>query len=59
MYVTTTSPTPVRRRVADVSFPVIFIETAIVIPFPGEEDKAQALFLAFDNQVHFNGAKKK
>lgn len=51
MYVTTTTATPARRLAVDISFPVIFIDTVIVIPFPSEEDKAQALFLAFDDQV--------
>nr|CAH0105720.1 unnamed protein product [Daphnia galeata] len=46
-YVSTTAPTPARRLVADISNPIFFVETAIIIPFPPETNNDDVLYLAF------------
>lgn len=51
MCVSTTSPTPTRRLSTDTSYPVMFLETAILIPFPNERDKGEVLYLAFTTNV--------
>lgn len=51
MYITATAPTPSRLLVTDVSYPVYFVDTAIMIPFPTELDNTEALYLAFQNMV--------
>ena len=51
MLVTTIAPTLSRRLVIDTSHPVFFVETAILIPFPSEEDSAQVLLLVFKPTV--------
>lgn len=51
MYVSTTAPTPARRLVADISNPIFFVETAIIIPFPPETNNDDVLYLAFQPKV--------
>lgn len=51
MLVTTTAPTLARRQVLDISFPVFFVDTAILIPFPSEEDNTEILLEVFQPTV--------
>jgi hypothetical protein len=54
MYVSTTAPTPARRLVADISNPIFFVETAIIIPYPPETNNGNVLYLAFQPKVLFS-----
>lgn len=50
MCVTTIPLTSAKSLVIDMSFPVVFVETGIIIPFPNEKDK-WINTSAFDSQV--------
>ena len=51
MYITATAPTLARRLVVDISYPVFFAETAILIPFPRENGNVQNLILVLQPKV--------
>ena len=51
MCASTTSPTFIARQVVDASYPVYFVETSIVIPFPEEKAKIMILLTTFQWMV--------
>ena len=51
MYITATAPTLARRLVVDISYPVSFAETAILIPYPRENGNVQNIILALQPKV--------
>ena len=51
MCASTTSPTYAALKVVDMSYPVYYVDTIIIIPFPEEEAKTMILLIAFQAKV--------
>lgn len=51
MCASTTSPTYATMKIVETSYPVYYVDTAILIPFPAEEAKTMIIVASFQGKV--------